>query len=168
MELKIKWENEEQVEEKIKMNMDNLGNVVREAMKEAADEVADFILFRGAEDIEEAGRFGSQWTDALHADVTETQRTVRVEASMQPQGPPVTFWRVFEYGATISAKNPTGYMTFPIDTGEGGDNAFRWVRVPEVTIPKKFHLEEIAKEEASHAGEVFERILDEKLDDLNG
>src|SRR6266576_2585393 len=184
MELKVKWNNEPEVTRKIKQNMDKLGHVVREAMQEAAEETAEFILFRGAEDIQDAGRFGDRWVDALYADVSETQRTVTVDVSMQPEGPPVTYWKVFEYGATIHAKNPSGLMWLPFAGSEGTDvwpraysgDLFRRGRalfdaetgekkyfgVPEVTIPKKFHLNEIVKDEAAKARSVFKRILAEK------
>lgn len=190
MEMKVKWENEPEVNRKIKMNMDKLGGVVREAMREAAEETAEFILFAGAEDIQEAGNFGERWVDALHADITETQRTISVITSMKPEGPPVIYWPVFEYGATISAKNPSGLMWIPFAGGSFGSTAGgadvwprayegdlfrrgnvlfdaddeqpRYLGVPQVTIPKKFHLHEIIREEAQKAKAAFSRILKEK------
>lgn len=164
MELQVKWNNKQELDRKVQLGMEKLGHVVRESMREAAEEIAEVILFRGAEDIEEAGNFGDEWVDALHADVTETQRTVRVEASYQPKGPPVTFWNVFEHGATIFAHNDTGLLTFPNKSGfviDGKVPAF--ISTPSVTIPKKFHLTEIIAEEAQKARAVFERILAENV-----
>lgn len=181
MEFKTKVDGE-QVVKSVKKNMDQLGHVVREAMQETAEEVADNILFEGAEDIQDAGNFGDRWVDALKAEISETQRTVTIDVSYEPDGPPVTYWKVFEYGATIRAKNRSGKLWIPFD-----DNNEVWPRdypgelyrrknvlfdedtdqpmylgVPEVTIPQKFHLHDIIKEEAEKAREVFKRILSEK------
>lgn len=187
MELRVKWNNQTEVEKRIKMNMDRLGHAVREAMREAAEDTSDEIHFRGVEDIEDAGNFGERWTEAFHADVTETQRTIRVDVSMQPDGPPVIYWPVFEYGAHITAKNPSGYMWLPFKGAEGTDvwpraydgdlfratskrgtpllgdrdtGEWKYFGLPEVTIPKKFHLEQIVREEATKAGRQFKAILD--------
>jgi hypothetical protein len=187
MELRGQLDGED-VGRKVQKNMDKLGTVVRDAMRETAKEVADFILFRGAEDIAEAGRFGDRWQEALHADIEETQRTVRVNAYMKADEPPVTFWKVFEYGATIEAKNPSGYMWLPFSGTEGTDvwpraysgSLFRitsksglpmlldtetkepkYFGKESVTIPKKFHLHEIIREEAQKARATLNRILKE-------
>jgi|SRR5262252_625463 len=192
MELRLSLEGEN-IGPWAQMKIGRLGNVVREAMHETAQEIADTILFRGAEDIEEAGNFGDRWQEALHVDVSETQRTIRLDAYMKPDGPPVTFWKVFEYGATIHAKNPSGYMWLPFTGAEGTDvwprvygaeNLFRitskkglpmlmdretkeprYFGKEEVTIPKKFHLHEIVKEEADKASEMFTKLLVEKIDE---
>jgi hypothetical protein len=153
MELRLKFDGQE-AGRKLKRNMDRAGQQVREAVRYAANTAADEILFRGAEDISDAGNFGEAWQDALHADIEETQRTVRVIASMQG-GPPVSYWPVFEYGATIFAHNETGYMNFPIDkSGPSG-----WVKVPSVTIPKKFHLNEIIAQVAKELGSYYKEAL---------
>jgi|SRR6516162_74591 len=173
----------------VKKNMDKLGHVVRDAMREAAHETADVMLFRGAEDIEEAGNFGDRWQQAWHADIDETQRTFTVTAAMRPDGPPVTYWKVFEYGATIRPKNAT-YLWLPFsnnttglwpraypgelffttskkgtplagDKNIEGDAKWQYFGKESVTIPKKFHLTEIVKEEAKNARAVLARILKE-------
>jgi hypothetical protein len=190
MEIKVQWKNEPEVQQKIKMNMDKLGGKVRDAMREAAHETRDFMMFRGQEDIAEAGNFGDRWQEAFHVDVSETQRTFRVEASMQPEGPPVSYWKVFQYGADITAKNPSGYMWLPFRGTEGTDvwpsvyggdlfratskkgtpllgdkadklNPWRYFGLASVHIPKKFHLIEVMEDEAKKAKVAFKRILDE-------
>ena len=193
MELRLSLEGEN-LGPWAKMKMDKLGSVVRESMREAAEELADVILFRGQEDIEEAGNFGGRWTEALHADVTETQRTIRLDVAMKPDGPPVIYWKVFEYGATLHP-NTRKYMWLPfigVDREEAGIDVWPsvygmdkldyfvskagnpiladketgqplYVGKSEVTIPKKFHLHEIIKEEAQKAKAVFRRILKENL-----
>jgi hypothetical protein len=186
MELKLQLESENVVSA-VKRKMDRLGQVVRDAMREAAKETADAILFRGAEDIEEAGNFGDRWQEALHADIKETQRTVYVNAYMKADQPPVTFWRVFEHGAHIVPRtatylwlpflknNKTGvwpraypgelfYTTSKKGTPLAGDkDTKQWMYfgLDEVTIPKKFHLTEIIKDEAKNARAALTRILGE-------
>jgi hypothetical protein len=186
MELKLQLESEN-IASGVKKKMDKLGQVVRGAMRETAEETADAILFRGAEDIADAGNFGDRWQEALHADIKETQRTVYVNAFMKADEPPVTFWKVFEYGATIKPKdatylwlpflknNQTGvwpraypgelfYTTSKKGTPLAGDkDTKQWMYfgLDEVTIPKKFHLTEIIKDEAKNARAAFQRILRE-------
>lgn len=161
MELRLQLEGED-IGRKVQKKMDKLGSVVRGAMQEAAEEVADTILSRGREDIEAAGNFGADWTEALHADITESQRTVRVDVGMEPEGPPVAFWRVFEHGATIFAHNSKGLLTWPNKSAFSIDGVVpAFISKPSVTIPKKFHLTEIIREEAAKASAVFKRILKE-------
>jgi hypothetical protein len=165
--------------------------VVRDAMREAAHETADFMQAAVAEDIESAGNFGERWVEAFHADVHETQRTVWIETDYVPEGPPVTYWKVFEYGADIEAKNPSGLMWLPwgLDksrTGgvwprdwpgelyrrgnvlfdEGTDQPV-FFGTPSVHEEKKFHITEIVQEEAKKTREVFKRLLDEMLADAS-
>jgi len=196
MEIKIRWTNEPEVQEKIKKNMDQLGKVVRDAMREAAMETRDFMMARGAEDIAEAGNFGERWQEAFTVDTEETQRTIRLTARMDAKEPPVIYWPVFEYGKTIEAKNASGYMWLPFigATGVrdqdgsiwprdyGTENLYRrtskagnevlfdretnepkYLGKESVTIPKKFHLHEIMREEAVKAKAAFKRILSEML-----
>ena len=162
MELRLQLEGED-LGRRVEKKMNELGAVVREAMEETADEVAGKILSRGKEDISSAGNFGGDWTDALHADISESQRTVRVDVSMQPKGPPVTFWRVFEHGATIFAHNDKGLLTWPNKSAFSIDGVVpAFISKASVTIPKKFHLTEIIREEARKAGAAFRKILKEK------
>jgi hypothetical protein len=166
MELRLVFDGNE-AGRKIKHNMDQMGKQVREAMRKAAEDAAQEIMARGADDIQGAGNFGERWQDALDSQVTETQRTLRVETTMMG-GPPVSYWRVFEYGADISAKNPSGLMWLPwgLDKSRtdglwprayGMENLFRVKNVlfdrdsmqpmyfgtPSVHIPQKFHLRDI-------------------------
>lgn len=188
MEIRAQLEGED-VGERTKRKLDKDSVVIREAMQEAAEDFADEVLFRGTEDIESAGNFGDDWTEALHADITESQRTIRIDVGMQPKGPPVTFWKVFEYGATIGAKNPSGLLWLPFEDdndvwpsayggslfrttskqgtpllGDKESKEWKYFGVEEVTIPKKFHLHEIIVEEAEKVRENFERLLEGKLD----
>lgn len=142
MELRLKLDGEE-TGRKLKQNMDKAGQMARNAMRGAADDAADEILFRGAEDIESAGNFGERWQEALNVDITESQRTIRLDVKMTG-GPPVSYWRVFEYGATIFAHNNKGLLTWPNTSAFSIDGKVPlFISKESVTIPQKFHLREI-------------------------
>jgi hypothetical protein len=145
MELRLLFDAEE-VGKKLKHNMDKGGQMVRTAMQDAAEAAAEEIKIRGREDIAGAGNFGGDWQDALHVDVTSTQRTIRIETSMQG-GPPMSYWSVFEYGKTIFAHNPKGLLTWPNTSEFSIDGVVpAFISKESVTIPKKFHLTEIIAE----------------------
>jgi hypothetical protein len=187
MELKATWEKDN-IGPTVKKNMDKLGGVVRDAMREAAEETAAFMEAAVADDIEAAGNFGDRWQEMFHADVSETQRTFRVETEMRPEGPPMVYWPVFEYGATIKPKNASGYLWLPFAGAAGTDvwprayegdlfrttskkgtpllgdvetKEWKYFGLAEVTIPKKFHIAQIVREEAQKARVAFRRILSE-------
>jgi hypothetical protein len=98
----------------------------------------------------------------------------------QPEGPPVTYWKIFQYGATINAKNPSGMMWIPLSSAQKGvwpraypgklfrrGNALfdaesqepKYAGTPSVTIPKKWHLIEIVQEEAQKASTFLQSLL---------
>jgi hypothetical protein len=167
VELRLIFEGD-QIGQKLQKNMEEAGKKVREGMREAAKAAADEILFRGAEDIEAAGNFGDRWQEALHADIDETQRTIRITTSMRGD-PPVSFWRTFEYApTTITAKNPSGYMWLPFSNNTTGlwpraypgklfyivsksglpmaidpEKGPQYFGKEEVTITTRFHLRDI-------------------------
>ena len=170
MELRLLIDSQEN-QKKLKQNMDKAGQMVRTAMRQAATDASMEIMFRGAEDIAEAGNFGDRWQEALTTETTETQRTIRVETFMRGQ-PPVSYWRVFEMGAHITPKNPSGFLWLPFRGAPGVDvwpraypgelfrarskkgtpllgdkadkqNPWRYFGLAEVTIPQKFHLRKI-------------------------
>jgi hypothetical protein len=173
VELKLTIDSEQQGR-KLKQNMDKAGQMVRTAMRQSAKDASMEIMFRGAEDIAAAGNFGDRWQEALTTETSETQRTIRVETFMRGD-PPVSYWRVFEYGADIRAKNPSGYMWLPFRGTAGTDvwpraysgslfratskrgtpllgdtadkqNPWRYFGLAEVHITQKFHLRKIIAE----------------------
>jgi len=119
MELRLLIDSQEN-QKKLKQNMDKAGQWVRDAMRQSAKDASMEIMFRGAEDIAEAGNFGSRWQEALTTETTETQRTIRVETFMRG-GPPISYWRVFEMGAHITPKNPSGFLWLPFRGAPGVD-----------------------------------------------
>src|SRR3974390_76044 len=118
MELRLLIDSQEN-QKKLKQNMDKAGQMVRTAMRQAATDASMEIMFRGAEDIAEAGNFGDRWKEALTTETTETQRTIRVETFMRGQ-PPISHWRVFAFRATITPKTAK-YLWLPFRGARGVD-----------------------------------------------
>jgi hypothetical protein len=85
----------------------------RAAARAAAAEMATAIEQKGREDIASAGRFGSRWTEGFQATVSEGGGSIRVSVTEA-----VPYWTVFEYGANIRAKNPTGLLWIPLSTAD--------------------------------------------------
>ena len=145
MEFRVKYDAAA-IGPRVKKNMDRLGASVREAMRETAKNAAEEIHSQVADDITAAGRFGGEWVEAMKTEITETQRTITVNASYEPDGPPVSYWGVFQYGATISG-NPL--LTWPNTNGFAvGNTVPAFISKHSVTIPKKFHIIEIIQQVA--------------------
>ncbi|HEY1447837.1 MAG TPA: HK97 gp10 family phage protein [Caulobacteraceae bacterium] len=83
---------------------------VRAAARLAVKDMAKEIEENGRADIQAAGRFGSRWTSGFQATVTEGGGNIKVAVTEA-----VPYWTVFEYGADISAKNPSGLLWIQID-----------------------------------------------------
>lgn len=143
----------------------------------AAQDTADEILQKGRADIKGAGKFGSRWTDGLHAEVTEGGGNIRIATTMD-----VPYWTVFQFGKVINGK-PLLFIPFSFADDAKGVNArdysgqlFRVTRkkdglvmllapgkpaVPKyfgkasVTIPKKFHLIEIVRAAARNVKDFY-------------
>jgi hypothetical protein len=96
---------------------------VRAAARAAAAEMAQEIEQRGREDIASAGRFGSRWTEGFQATVSEGGGSIRISVTEA-----VPYWAVFEYGADIRAKNPSGLLWIPLSFAD----------VPEGVWPKDY------------------------------
>jgi hypothetical protein len=156
---------------KFEANTARQGERVRASARAAAQDTADIFLQRGRADIRSAGKFGPRWTDGLTCKVSEGGGNIRIAISEA-----VPYWRVFQYGATIKAINPSGLLWIPFDFAQdaigiwprdypGGlfrvnrdgkaplllgkdDKEPKYFGVPQVTIPKKFHLVEIAQQTA--------------------
>lgn len=152
------------------------GKKVRTALRAAARDAAAEIQKRGRTDIAQAGNFGSRWTDGFNAEVTEGGGNIRISVTED-----VPYWSVFQFGKVIHGK-PLLFIPFSFAKDAQGTNArdygplFRVVRkkdslvmllapgkpaVPKyfgkesVTIPKKFHLIEIARDVAKRMGEFY-------------
>lgn len=138
---------------------------IRAAVRHAAQDVADDIEDLGTTDIENAGNFGSRWTEGFKATVTEGGGNIRIAVTED-----VPYWRVFQYGAVIQGKPllwiPIAADAQGISARDYGGRLFRVNRKSDglplllmpgkpaqvkyfgkesVTIPKKFHLLEIVR-----------------------
>lgn len=140
---------------------------IRTAVRKAAQDVADDIEDLGSTDIENAGNFGSRWTDGFHARVSEGGGHIRIAVTED-----VPYWRVFQYGAVIRGKpllwiplsgaadaqgvraSEYGGRLFRVDRKSDGlplllapgkPAQVKYFGKESVTIPKKFHLLEIVQ-----------------------
>jgi hypothetical protein len=164
---------------------DALGSIpskVRAAAKSAAQSMAKQIEEAGRADIESAGNFGSRWTQGFQATVSDAGDNITIEVTEA-----VPYWTVFEFGATISAKNASGMLWIPMGGAPKGvwprDYPGRLFRVerrggqkapllmdadtktvvyhghPSVTIPAKFHLRAIVQAEVDRLPLLFSVAL---------
>lgn len=144
------------------------GAEVRKRVDIAADDAAEQIEVRGKYDISIAGKFGERWTSGLHARVTRGGGNVRISVTHD-----VPYFSVFQTGKTIFgkpelaipldfAKDAQGVMArdfpgglFRVDRdGKASlllsfvDKQPKYFLKDQVYLPKKFHIVEIAREEA--------------------
>lgn len=152
---------------------------VRRAMRAAAQDVVDEFLDQGREDIKGAGKFGSRWTDGLQGKITEGGGNIKISFTQA-----VPYWTVFQNGQVIHgkpllwipldfaadakgvlARNYSGRL-FRVDRKSGkaplllaaGNPAQpKYFGKESVTIPKKFHLTEIARQVARRIGELYSK-----------
>jgi hypothetical protein len=156
------------------------GDRVRSAVRQTAVLAANEIVDRGRDDIAGAGRFGTRWTSALHADISEGGGSIRIDVKNDEP-----LWIVFEEGRTISG-NPLLWIPISGTDAEGRrardypQSLFRvnrkrdglpllltWTKPAQpryfgkesVTIPKKFHLREIARQVARELAAIFKENL---------
>jgi hypothetical protein len=139
-----------QLSRSLKRLSDDMGKRVRATMNDAADE----ILQRGREDMGQAGKFGSRWEQALTAEF-ESDDPKRVVLTIKMGIP---YWTVFQEGKTILGK-PLLYFKpgVPILNRKGQETNPDVISVHQVTIPKKFHLVEIARDVAGKVGALYRK-----------
>jgi hypothetical protein len=127
-----------------------------EALLEAVENVATEIEAKGHADISQAGNFGGRWTDAFKATVSGDGGEVKLDVTMT-----VPYWTVFQFGKVIKGR-PLLYFkpTKAVGGLKGMEGALPAViSKHEVTIPKKFHLIEIAQAEAARVPLLFKQKL---------
>jgi hypothetical protein len=157
----------------IKPQIDAQGEAIKQriakASAAAAQKLADNILQKGRDDISGAGKFGARWTQGLTAEVSgeDNSRTITLSHA-------VSYWTVFQFGAVIhgkpllwipfgDSKGPFPGRLFFVQPKSGGaplmisadDKQPKLHGHESVTIPKKFHLVEIAQAEAKTLGALF-------------
>ena len=138
---------------------DNMSDRVKEAMRGSAKDAADELLFRLGENIADAGNFGDRWQEAPQVHIEENREKITLEVSMKGD-PPVSYWRVFEYGARITPRNASGLLWIPFDKEEVGG---LWPRASGIDLFRGVSQKgtpllgdkEIAKDPAAEPEEIF-------------
>jgi hypothetical protein len=162
-----------------KRSMSRNAAAVRIATRETAFQIAAEITDLGRRDIANAGNFGGRWLDGWQATITEGGGHIVINVAMSTE-PPMRYWRVFQDGKTIqgkpllwiplswaddakgiSARDYPGGL-FRVDRLAGAPLLLSYdTKEPKyfgkesVTIPKKFHLEEIVAEAVRRIPRVF-------------
>jgi hypothetical protein len=143
---------------------------IQKATVAAVQKLSDNILQKGRADMASAGNFSSaRWQQGLTADISGdgASRTITISHA-------VSYWKVFQDGATIHGKpllwipfgnnkGPFPGRLFFVQPKSGGaplmmsadDKQAKLHGHDQVTIPKKWHLVEIAQTEAKTLGALF-------------
>lgn len=155
---------------KLRARMKREEKKMRGALVKAANTASREILSRGRADIRSAGRFGTRWTQGLHADV-ETPKSGDIQILVDHDVP---YWKVFERGAVIRgrpllwiplsfARDAKGVLArnfpgglFRVDRKGGKAPLLLSIKTGEpkyfgkerVKIPKKFHIVQICRDVA--------------------
>lgn len=161
------------------------GEKVRSAVRGAAQDAADEIVRRGKIDIASAGKFGTRWTQGLHATVSEGGGNVKIDITHD-----VPYFRIFEYGGVIYGKPllwiPLSFADVPKGLwardypeplfkvvrksdglpllgvkGATDGNVFKYFGKESVLEPKKFHIREIARDVAKGLNKFYNVRLKE-------
>lgn len=166
-----------QVGPRLKRTAQKHSQAVRDAIRLTAHEAADEIALRGRDDIASAGNFGSRWTEGFQVKVTQGGGHTVITATMA-----VPYWHVFQFGNVthgrpllwiplsfaddakgVNARDYPGQL-FRVDRKSGGAPLLltppgipKYFGKEFVTIPKKFHLIEIAREVAQSIGDMYRR-----------
>lgn len=137
----------------------NLSGLVDRALHEAVEEAAASILEKGRADISAAGNFGARWTEGLKANVSGDGDGVNLTVTED-----VPYWTVFQFGAVITGKPLLFFKPNQPPAGlPQGAPLPKVISKHSVTIPKKFHLIEIANAEAEKVPLLFQQKLAESV-----
>lgn len=158
-----------------KENFEGSAARFKQSITAAANMAASMIEEQGRADIKSAGRFGGEWESGLHAkaDATGANITIKVTHDIPYAG-------VFESGATIEGK-PLLWLPFSGTDAEGvraseysdklfsvqsktgtpllfsiADKLPKYFGIESVTIPKKFHIHEIAISVMQNFRQIFD------------
>lgn len=170
MTITVRFDNMDQIGPAFRNRTKRFGERAILAAQAAAQKAAADLVTEGKADMSASGNFGSdRWQNGLEAKVSFQSRSdinIRFTHS-------VTFWRVFEFGATIQGKpmlwiplpfaedakgvraRDFGGQLFRVDragkapllmtsTGKGQAEA-KYFGKDHVTIPRKFHLRDVAR-----------------------
>jgi len=179
MVLRIVYQDGDQLGRKLKNRVGRFSERQIKAAQQAARDAANELLTRGRADIARAGNFRSdRWQQGLQARTSFQSRsdiTIRLTHS-------VPYWVVFEEGRVIRGKpllwiplefaaDAKGVMArdypsplFRVDRqGKApllfSDDGPKYFGKEQVTIPKKFHLRQIAAEVSRKMGTFFRKAM---------
>jgi hypothetical protein len=165
-------------DKKLQENLEKHARNVKSATQAAAEETAEATERRGREDIAQAGNFGPSWTFGFKSSASETSDGAEVITTMSGKR---HGWRIFQEGKTIAGKpllwiplSGTDAKGVPARKYPGGvvqsasragvllliskrDHRPKYHGMTSVTIPKKFHLIEIATEEGNKMADRFSK-----------
>ena len=170
---------DERVGQLLRRSVSRQGDKVRAAARETAQAAAEQIVTRGRADIRSApGNWGQRWPDGLNAEVSEGGGNIRISVTHD-----VPYFMVFERGALIKGKPllwiPLSSNPFKVRARDYPGRLFKTVRKSDglqllgsrddgqmkyfakesVTIPKKFHITEIARQVASNMKLAYRKIF---------
>lgn len=123
---------------------------VLDAVRGAANEVAEQSVKEGRHDITTSGNFGQRWTSGLNSTVTEGGGSIRVALTHD-----ISYFMVHQKGATIRGR-PWLYFK-PTPGFVKGDPEL--IRKRMVIIPKRFHVLEVARDVARRFPEFYRKRL---------
>jgi hypothetical protein len=135
-------------------SVQSFSKLARDALREAVAEVAETIESKGRADIGAAGNFGGRWTSGFKASVSEGGGNVRLDVTED-----VSYWTVFQFGATITGKPLLYFKPTQAVGGLQGKTLPSLISKHAVSIPKKFHLIEISQEEAAKIPLLFRQNI---------
>jgi len=183
--IKISFDNMDQIGRQFKNRTQRFGERQIVAAQTAAQKAADTLISEGQADMASSGKFTSdRWQQGLQAKVSFQSRSdinIRFTHS-------VTFWRVFEFGATIQGKPmlwiPLSFADdaqgvrardysgdlFRVDRpgkapllmasqGKGQPAEAKYFGKDHVTIPRKFHLRDVARSVASRISQFYKEAF---------
>lgn len=171
----------ERVGPKFSRALGNQAQAVREGTRAAAEDAAKEIEARGSADIAAGGNFGPRWTTGLHATVTEGGGNIRIAITHDvPYFSVFEFGKVIKGNPWLwipldFAKDAKGVYArdypgklFRVDrlsgapplllaapTAPGMKAEPKYFGKTAVTIPKKFHIVQIAREVAHEMPSFF-------------
>lgn len=127
------------------------------ALRSAVEQAAAAIQEKGRANITGAGNFGSRWTEGFEAKVSSSNGEVTLKVTEA-----VPYWTVFQFGKVIQGKPLLFFAPNKAPAGLAVGAALpKVISKHSVTIPKKFNLIEIAKEEAARVPLLFKASLGE-------
>lgn len=181
MSIQLKFEDMSNLGKKFDLRVKNYSERMIKATQETARITAADIEQRGRADIAKGGNFSSRrWQEGFRAKISYLSRIdLRIRITHA-----VSYWKVFEFGATIRGK-PLLWIPLSFATGVKGvmarDYASKLFRVDRkgkapllldyftkkpkyfgkesVTIPKKWHLRQIARDASRRMGQTYKRLM---------